>query len=256
MIPYLELRSVAIGPLQVPVHWTLLSVGILLAHYRLIRRARRLKLDPVTAAALSVWMVVLGFVGSHFFKFLYFPEILARGPGALVRSHVGMASFGGLAGGLLAAALYFGLRRIPFRQSLAYLDAVAFVFPSGWIFGRLGCSLVHDHPGIRSPSVFAVQYPGGARFDMAVLEVFFLLALLVLLVLLDRSPRTAPFYLALFLVLYGPFRVLIDQLHVDPPRYLGVSVDQWAGAVAGLAGAVLLFSAMRRGNSWDSRRLS
>ena len=34
------------------------------------------------------------------------------------------------------------------------------------MFGRMGCSIAHDHPGLESDLWFAVQYPHGGRFDL------------------------------------------------------------------------------------------
>ncbi len=59
---------------------------------------------------------------------------------------------------------------------------VAWAFPFGWVFGRIGCALVQDHPGVWSSSWLAVQYPGGSRYDLAVLEVFLLPVLALLIV--------------------------------------------------------------------------
>jgi prolipoprotein diacylglyceryltransferase len=81
-----------------------------------------------------------------------------------------------------------------------------------------------------------VGYPDGARYDLAVLEVFYIVLVMVLFLLLDRRPRPVGFYLGSFLLLYGPFRIVLDQLHVDVVRYWALSVDQWSGAAATLAG--------------------
>jgi uncharacterized protein (TIGR03437 family) len=48
---------------------------------------------------------------------------------------------------------------------------LAFVFPMGWIIGRTGCILAHDHPGRATALFLGVRYPGGPQFDLAVLEV-------------------------------------------------------------------------------------
>ena len=118
--------------------------------------------------------------------------------------------------------------------------------PFAWAIGRLGCALVHDHPGIRSAGLLAVAYPGGARYDLGVLEVFFHVLLAGCFLLFDRSRRPAGFYFAAFFCAYGPFRFLLDGLHVNPPRYFGWTVDTYASVLATLIG-LLAVAAVRRG---------
>lgn len=240
MIPYLELGIIDAGPVRALPSTLLMTAGILLGHFLLLARAKRLGLSVETAASMSFFMVVGGMLGAKIFKPVYFPDQfqLSSWPGLALRT--GMASFGGLAGGLLAAALYFAARRCPFRQALSYLDALASVFPMAWILGRTGCALAHDHPGLASNSILAVRYPDMPRFDLGLLEVIFLgAAMIPFFWVLSRQPRPAGFFLASFLTVYGAFRLLLDQLHVDPPRYAGVSVDQWAYGLATLAGLLL-----------------
>lgn len=239
MIPYLQLPYLHVGPVWVSTAHLLIAVGIFLGHLLLLRRARRLGRDASLAAALSLCMVVVGFFGAHLFKMLYLPgvgSVIRRHPWLLVSVFHGMASFGGIFAGLLAGLAYLHWRKLSASEALGYLDMVACVFPFAWIFGRISCSLVHDHPGLWSSSWLAVRYPDGARWDLAVLEVFYMLVVILLFLALDRKPRPVGFYLGSFLLLYGPFRVILDRLHVDVVRYLGWSVDQWAGAVTTLAG--------------------
>ena len=56
------------------------------------------------------------------------------------------------------------------KEPLVYADVVASAFPMSWVFGRTGCTIAHDHPGMLSDAWFAVQYPGGGRFDLGLYE--------------------------------------------------------------------------------------
>ena len=239
MIPYLELPHLHLGPVAVSSSRVLVAVGIFVGHLMLIRRARRTGRDPALAATLSLWMVLAGFAGAHLFKLLYLPgigSVLSKRPWFAFDLFNGLASFGGIFAGLAGGLVYLWQRKLSASEALGYLDVVAYAFPFAWIFGRVACALTHDHPGVWSSSWLAVRYPDGPRWDLGLLEVFYILLVLTLFLLLDQRRRRAGFYLALFLVLYGPFRLVLDQLHVDVVRYLGWSVDQWAGAAATLAG--------------------
>lgn len=243
MIPYLELPYLHIGRFYLSASKVLVGGGIFLGHVLLLRRARLWGRDAGLAAGLSLCMVVAGFVGAHLFKLLYLP-----GVGPVIRRQLwlvlsvfnGVASFGGIFAGLLAGLVYLRSKKLTASAALGYLDMVAYVFPFAWVFGRLACSLTHDHPGVRTSSWLAVRYPDGPRYDLGLLEVFYILLVMALFLVLDRRARPVGFYLGAFLLLYGPFRLLLDRLHVDVVRYLGWSVDQWAGGAATLLGVSVL----------------
>ncbi len=50
--------------------------------------------------------------------------------------------------------------------------------------------------------------------------------------LLDRKPRPVGFYLGLYGVVYGGFRIWLDTLHVQPGRFYGGML----GVLVGLLG--------------------
>ncbi|MBL8295563.1 MAG: prolipoprotein diacylglyceryl transferase [Bryobacterales bacterium] len=238
MLPYFEIRAVTVGPVRVPVQPLLASLGVLTAHALFLWRARRWGLDVEKASWLSLTMVAVGVTCAFLFRWAYLPGALERDPWIWLKTTSGAASFGGIAGGLLGAALYGRLRGL---STLEYLDALASVFPAGWIFGRIGCSLIHDHPGLRSEHLLAVRYPDFPRWDLAVVEVLFLAGILIpLFGWLGRKKRAPGSMLGMFLLIYGVFRVWLDVLHVDPPRYFGWTVDQLAYGPMALVGALLL----------------
>lgn len=242
----MELYSIKLGPIRVAAQSLFGVIGILVAHFLYLRRARQWKLDAQLAGWLSFTMVLAGIVGAFLFRWVYLASALRRDPWIWLKATQGAASFGGIAAGLIAAVLFLRIRRVPTKLAWSYLDALASVFPFGWIFGRIGCSLIHDHPGLRSESWLAVRYPDAPRWDLAVVEVlFFAFVLIPLFVYLNRRPHPSGFFLGLFLTVYGVFRVFLDRLHVDPPRYFGASVDQLAYGTACLIGIVILYRAIR-----------
>ena len=58
------------------------------------------------------------------------------------------------------------------------------------VFGRLGCTLVHDHVGSRSEFLLAIRFPDGARHDLGLYELLYTVAVLVPAVV--RSTTTRP----------------------------------------------------------------
>lgn len=221
----------------------LVAAAILIGHFLLIRRARQAGLDTGTAAGFSASMLACGLVFGHLVKLFYVPTVwdaVQSSPALLLRIFSGQASFGGLLGGLLGGLAYLRWRGASLEATLQWFDQIALVFPYAWILGRAHCVVVHDHPGIRTTSWLGVVYPDGARFDLAVLEILFLLAVIAAYVPLRRHHWSAGFYCGVFLVAYGAFRFMLDQLHVDVVRYFGWSVDQWASGFAFLAGVGFL----------------
>ncbi|MFN7935247.1 MAG: prolipoprotein diacylglyceryl transferase family protein [Bryobacteraceae bacterium] len=246
MIPYLDL-SVLPVPFALIAGRVLVALAIVLGHFLLIARARRLGLDPTTASVFSACLIGGGLLLGHWFKFLYWPAVwpsLAENPMVFLNVSFGQASLGGIVGGFFCGWLFLRWKA-PAHERMRYLDALAFVFPYPWMLGRLHCALVHDHPGIRTSHWLGVRYPDGTRFDLAVVELVFLAAIAVLFLLLRRRTLPAGLLCAIFLLSYGLFRFLLDALHVDPIRHLGLTVDQWGAAAALFAGLLLLSPAIR-----------
>src|SRR5262249_28230401 len=115
-------------------------------------------------------------------------------------------------------------------------------FPLAWVFGRMGCATVHDHPGKLSDAWYAVQWPmpGGVvgRLDLGLIEMALSIPLAVaLLVAWHKKPkRPIGFYTGWMCVSYAPVRFVLDFLRVTEaenpnggdPRYAGLTPAQWA----------------------------
>jgi phosphatidylglycerol:prolipoprotein diacylglycerol transferase len=223
----------------------LLALSVLTAFAIAVWRGKAYGIGREQIAQFSVWVVVAGFIGAHLGRLVYEPAFLRAvwaHPELLIRQYRGIASFGSLIGGLAGAMLYFRAHRMAAGERWRYLDVVGFALPFAFMIGRMGCAVVHDHPGLRSTSWLAVDYPSGARFDLGLIEVLFLFLVAGLFLVLDRYKHARGFYFALYFSLYGPFRALLDQLHVDPPRYFGWSVDEYGAALAILLALFTWFS--------------
>ncbi|MCP5118457.1 MAG: prolipoprotein diacylglyceryl transferase [bacterium] len=221
MLPYFEQPTLAVGPFTIHAYGALVVAAILVGWRLTVWRAGKVGLDRAVASRMCRLMVLAGFAGAWVAR----TQIYEPGTWG------GISSFGGLVGGLAAGLLL--LRRS--GQTLRYLDAVAFVFPVAWMIGRAGCFVAHDHPGIEATSFLAVRFPEGPRYDLGLIEMLFMIPIALLFLLLDRRPRPAGLVLGLFLAVYGPFRIALDQLHVTP------NPDRWFGALALVTGLTAMF---------------
>jgi phosphatidylglycerol:prolipoprotein diacylglycerol transferase len=234
MFPYIVSANLQVGGLHLAPFPGLLAIAIAVGYLIAVNRAKRSGISPQRFTKMGVFVIAAALLGGHLAKFIYSPgawRMVEIQPTVLLDIFNGQASFGGFIGGYLAAQAFLWWNPIPFRDRYLYGDATAFAVPFAWWIGRLGCYLVHDHPGIRTTSFLGVRYPGGTRYDLGLLEMLFLIALAALFLLLDRKPRPRGFFYVAFVLLYGLFRLGLDRLHVDPPRYYGWTVDQIASSV-------------------------
>jgi phosphatidylglycerol:prolipoprotein diacylglycerol transferase len=247
-LPYLELPDLVLlepgrlgeglPALSLKPFGMLVAAGVYLGAFSAARYGARRGLNSRALSWFIVHVVVSGFVLGHVLDvLLYSPERLASDPWALFRLWDGLSSFGGFIGGALGA-LWFGKR---YRVAvLPYADVVASALPLGWLFGRAGCALVHDHPGVVSQAWFAVAYPGGSRLDLGLLELLLTLPLALAVVLMQRRAWPGGFFLGGLSTVYAPLRFFLDFLRIPETvwsaggellpdrRYGALTPAQWA----------------------------
>ncbi|MCA9571924.1 MAG: prolipoprotein diacylglyceryl transferase, partial [Myxococcales bacterium] len=154
-LPFYELRMVDGGVRLVLGDWattiptfgipldpwaTLVCLGILLGLEMSRARAIRMGIEVKDIVDGIVFVVLFGFFIAHVFTVVaYFPERLARdGIWSLLRVWEGFSSTGGFLGGLAAIPLFYGVIRPRPGLILRFGDLIAYGFPIGWFFGRMG----------------------------------------------------------------------------------------------------------------------
>jgi phosphatidylglycerol:prolipoprotein diacylglycerol transferase len=219
----------------------LVATGVLLGAWVAGKFAERNELDPVATGDLVTYAVVTGFILGYFLNgFLYeretFMEAL-RNPSMFFNTWLGLSSYGGFFGGILGCFIWKWRTK---KELLPYANAVCFGLPFGWLFGRLGCFVVHDHPGKVSDFFLAVdnyqfgQPPFQPRHDLGLYEVIYSLLIIALFIGLERAKRRpVGFYCVLLPIVYAPVRFFLDFLRATPleggdVRYGGLTPAQWA----------------------------
>ncbi|WP_394849323.1 prolipoprotein diacylglyceryl transferase [Pendulispora brunnea] len=299
MLPYINVSDITIPipgtGLTIPLHpfGLLVATGVLIGTALATRRARQRGLDLDKLNSFITWMLVAGFMGGHMLdEIFYHPTEIAKfenghfewvRPWSLLLLWEGLSSFGGFIGGLIGVLLwkYYELkpkfnvgpfsvvwftRRPEVQPVLPFCDLILSVFPVAWIFGRGGCSVVHDHPGARATAdaLFAVGYPfpdsnlhprvdefikliHGAypRYDLGLLEWMFTVVLALAFALTWRRKLPTGTYVVATAFAYAPVRFAMDYLRIADergadPRYGGLTPAQWSCIGLFLFGAWLL----------------
>lgn len=128
----------------------------------------------------------------------------------------GFVFFGGLVGGLLAAALFAARHRLSFVRGADYF---AVAIPLGHAIGRIGCFFAGCCRGIPPHPVQLYESAGLLLIAGACQRV-------LLQIEAGKQPQGAAFWR--YLVLYAVLRFLLDPLRADgrPERFLGLSHQQ------------------------------
>ena len=247
-LPSLDLSVVGLGQLD----WFALFVfaaivaGVATYDYAISRGG---DVERGAARVLPEMVVVGGFVGAHLVHVLaYHPELMRDDPWVLLKVWAGMSSVGGFAGAAVAAVLTLRWRRQPF---VPYADRLVFGLTAGWVFGRLGCTTAHDHPGLPTSFILGVAYPDGVRHDLGLDELLFTVLLVApVLLFLSRRPWRSGTLVGAWLLLYGSGRFFLDFLRATDrsfvdARYFGLTPAQYACVLMAAAGALLLARARR-----------
>lgn len=227
----------------------LVAIGVLLGANLAERRGKAVGVHPNAIASCVAHVLIGGFVIGHVFDAIaYHPEVVLEQPLFLLRVWDGLSSFGGFLGAVTGLVVY--LRRYGVDARVIG-DPIAFAFPLGWMFGRSGCFVVHDHPGAPTDFFLAVrdyevgEPPFVSRHDLGLYEILWSAATMALFVWLAQKPRKRGFFLGLLPILYAPIRFGLDFLRATDieqgdARYLGLTPGHYSAIVLLVAGVAFL----------------
>jgi phosphatidylglycerol---prolipoprotein diacylglyceryl transferase len=215
------------------------------------RRLRELG-RPVDWAYEIVFAALLGgIVGARAY---YLIQNYGEVKGDLV-GHVfsgsGLVWYGGAIGGAIAVLAWMRRRRM---LNLVTVDMCATVLALGYAIGRIGCQLSGDGDyGIRSKLPWAMAYPHGTvptppGVTVQPTPIYETLAMGLVAYLLWRlRDRVRPgVVLALYLVLSGAERLLVEFIRRNKEVLWGLTAPQLESIALMLAGAALLLALRHR----------
>ena len=229
------------GVQEVPVQpfGILVALGVLTGARVAEWQGKQWGINPAVTADFTTHIAVIGLVSCYFLNGLFYEtetllEII-QNPSLLFSRWLGLSSFGGFIGAIFAVWVWKKRRGLP---ALGVAECACFCFPVVWIFGRMGCFVVHDHPGAETTFFLGVQdyhgNPGVVRHDLGLYEVIWAIAATAIFMKLrHRQKRPTGFFIALLPLLYTPIRFCLDFLRatdVSNPdvRWYGLTPAQYA----------------------------
>lgn len=247
VIPYFAQPQLHLGPLTIHAFGALVATGILLALRLIRKRAPRAGLDPALAERLAMRMVVVGFISAHLVdRIAYYPRDVLAHPQSLLYIWESISSFGGFLGASLVAIWF--VRGQVGSLGWRYLDLIASAFPLAWVFGRCGCAVAFDHPGLATHFFMGERYTDNVvRHNLGLYEALYTLGLLAIFQLLGKGqPRAPGLFVAALALAYAPVRFALDFLRIEDATYFGLTPGQYGSILLVVVGLAIIRHASRR----------
>lgn len=236
MIPYYQLDAIIIGPITIHVWGLMVALGIIAGLLYSTRLAKKHLMSEDVILDAAIWSLISALVFARLFHvFFYAPNFYFSNPLNILKIwEGGLSSLGGFFGAFIALFVFAYLRKFTLRELLPYADIASVGLWLGWGIGRIGCFLIHDHPGMLSNSFLAVNFPSGARFDLGLFDSLLGFALFAVFApLFNRLTKIKSGLVAAYSWLsYAVVRFFFDFLRAtDLPgsdvRYLHLTPAQW-----------------------------
>ena len=231
MIPYFQFTVFHLGPVPIQVWGSMVALGMLVGAgimYRLCKKDR-LKVDFIPD--LIMWVLVSALFFSRVFHVVFYDlHYYLEQPGEILKIwHGGLSSLGGFFGAALAAIIFLKKKKITYDLFLPYADRGLLGLWLGWGIGRIGCFLIHDHPGTLSHFVLAVKYSNGTRHDLGLYEsITGFLLFIVFFIVYTLCPNIKKgVIMNASIACYAVVRFCTDFLRVVDMRYLSLTPAQW-----------------------------
>lgn len=278
-LPYIHIPDAHVGPIPIHPFGVLVATGVLVGSALAVRRGERYGVARDVFEGFITHILVFGFILSHVLdELMYRPKEAIEHPLQLLKIWAGISSYGGFVGAIVGALIWKYTEPVPFlekwekgsppvlvgawllgivgflfirrrvrppRAMLPIFEHIAAVFPVAWIFGRMGCSVAHDHPGRLSHSFLAVDFPGAPRFDLGLLEMLCTIPIAIATIWFASKPRRPGEIVGFLALVYAPVRFALDSLRATDvagadARYVGLTPGQWMSILLVLVGVTMI----------------
>jgi len=220
-----------IGPITIYTYGLMMATGFIVAYFVLQGELKKLGDKPDFASNLVFWAAIGGIAGSKIlFMLENFGDFLDD-PIGMIFTGSGLVFHGGLIGGTLTVIIV--LKRAG-KNIGQYADIIGPLLLLGQGFGRIGCFFAGCCHGRVCDLPWAVTFPHASPpapypvhptqlYEAGLNFIFFFVLFYYFRPRFRRHWQT----FALYLVMAGTFRFLIEFLRVNPRVWLGLSSAQF-----------------------------
>jgi len=253
-----------IGNFEITSFGLMMFIAFITAGWVLTRQYRRYGLSEDLASTIVMAAAIGGIVGAKIYYAILFRDW------RLLFDRAGLVWYGGLIGGILACSWVLWRRRVDYFTAA---DATAPPLALGYALGRIGCFLVGDDYGRPTNSWVGIAFPKGSppttaealrQFGVHVdpsippdqvlrvhptqlYESAASLIIFFILLRLSRRPHPKGRIFALFLILMGIERFLVEIVRAKDDRFLGpFTIAQLISVIAVVVGVVLTVQGLSR----------
>jgi len=237
MIPYIESHTLDLGIITIQTWGIFVSAGILTGLVVSAKRAEKLGLKKNLIYDAGVWIIAGAMLVARIFHILFYDiQTYINNPLEILRiDHGGLSITGGFIGAIIAGVWYYKKqnKKITSKDTkidiLKYADATIFWLPIGLGIGRIGCALIHDHPGTETTFALATKYPDQIiRHDHGIYLSINGFILAIIFAILARKKQKTGVFIAVFSIWYATVRFILDFLRIIDKTYLGLTPAQYA----------------------------
>ena len=222
-LPYYEQPRWEIGPLTIHAFGVLVAIALVVGTWVARWHGQTKGQNQTVVVDAATWTCISGFIVGHLVSVIfYFPERVVEDPLQLVYFWNGLSSFGGFLGAGLGLYIFLKRRGLPL---LPYFETISVGLAPGWIIGRLGCTIAHDHPGRSTDFFLAFDHPvRGPIHDLGFYEFLFAIFLTILVFIVRRFKWPEGSIPAMMCMVYAPVRFMLDSLRVQDVKYSPVAI--------------------------------
>lgn len=232
-----------------PIYWygIIISLGVLIGIYLAMREAKRLELDPEIIIDFCLLAIPLAIIGARIYYVVFQWDAYKDNPiDAIKIWEGGLAIFGAVIGGVIAALIFTRWRKLDFWL---LADIVAPSLILGQALGRWGNFFNQEAYG------YAITNPAWQWFPAAVfieknqqwhMATFFyeslwnFIVFLFLIFYRKRKKRKGEVFL-LYLILYSCGRIVIEGLRTDSLYWGPFRVSQLLSGILIVLGTAMFF---------------
>lgn len=239
----------SIGPITIHGYGLMIGIGILACLFLALYRAKGKGLNQEAVLDIAIYGVIGGFIGAKLLYVIVEFDHFIQDPLSVLGSE-GFVVYGGIIAGILVGMLYCKLKKLVF---LEYLDLAAPTISIAQGFGRLGCLLAGCCYGRQTDAWYGITFPEGCFAPAGVKLVptqiissagdFLIMTILILYSKKSKHPGDVG---AMYMLLYGIGRFLVEFLRNDDRGALGALSTSQMISILYLVGAALLFWFNRR----------